>query len=149
MTTQQRRAERVKGYHLHLTDIKSVISNIVLVMPDIGSYINQNCAKSFILKHWSIANSYKECNLDKAHGKKYCSKAGLNSCPRKLVVEIVSTDIVGTLKCFYSKCSQNPCRKNIPRRLVVEDFPQAQQDHPIPQGFSLLFKALCKSGYTW
>ena len=107
----------MKRYHLHLTDIKSVISNIVLVMPDIGSYINQNCAKSFILKHWPIANSYKECNLDKAHGKKYCSKAGLNSCPRKLVVEIVSTDIVGTLKCFYSKCSQNPCRKNIPTRL--------------------------------
>ena len=46
MTTYCRRAERVKGYHLHLTDIKSVISNIVLVMPDIGSYINQNCAKS-------------------------------------------------------------------------------------------------------
>ena len=60
-----------------------------------------------------------------AHRKKYCSKAGLNSCPRKLVVEIVSTDIVGTLKCFYSKCSQNPCRKNIPTRLVVEGFLQA------------------------
>ena len=58
-------------------------------MPDIGSYINQNCAKSFILKHWPIANSYKECNLYKAHGTKYCSKAGLNSCPRKLVVEIL------------------------------------------------------------
>ena len=48
MTTQQRRAERVKGYHLHLTDIKSGISNIVLVLPDISSYINQNCAKFFL-----------------------------------------------------------------------------------------------------
>ena len=48
-------------------DIKSVISNIVLVMPDIGSYINQN---------WPIANSYKECNLDKAHGKSIVPKLG-------------------------------------------------------------------------
>ena len=100
-------------------------------MPDIGSYINQKCAKSFILKHWPIANSYKECDLDKEHGKKYWSNAvfnGFNSCPRKLVVEIVSTDIEGTLKCFYSKCSQNPCRKNILTRLVVEGFPQAKSD---------------------
>ena len=94
------RAERVKGYHLHHTDIKSVIFNKVLVMPDISSYINQSYAEFFILKHWPIDTSYKECNLDKAHGKKHCSKAGLNSCPRKLVVDIVSTDIVGTLKCF-------------------------------------------------
>ena len=56
--------------------------------------------------------------------KKYCFKAGLNYC-RQLDVEIVSKDIVGTLKCFYSKCSQNPCRKNIPTRFVVEGFPQA------------------------
>ena len=105
----------MKGYHLHLTDIKSVIFNIVLVMPDIGSYINQNCAKSFILKHWPIANSYKECNLDKAHGKKYCSKAGLNSCPRKLVVEIVSTDLWEHSNAFTA---------SVPKVLVGKTFQQ-------------------------
>ena len=45
--------------------IKSVISNIVIMMPDIGSYFNQYCGKAFILKNWPIANSYKECNIDK------------------------------------------------------------------------------------
>ena len=56
--------------------------------------------------------------------KKYCLKVGFNPCPRKFVVKIVSTDLVGTLKCFYSKCSQNPCRKNNPTRLVVDGLPQ-------------------------
>ena len=28
----------------------------------------------------------------------------------------------------YSKCSQNPCRKTIPTRLVVDEFPQVWSD---------------------
>ena len=52
----------------------------------------------------------------------------LNSCLRKLVVEIVSTNFVGTLKCFFSKCSQNSCRKNIQTSLVVEGVPQVYSD---------------------
>ena len=101
------------------------------MMPYIGSYGYYEygyCGKSFNLKHWRIAHFYKECNTDKniiyRHMEKYRLKAGFNPCPRKFVVKIVSTDLVGTLKCFYSKCSQNPCRKNSPTKLVVDGFPQ-------------------------
>ena len=99
-----------------MSDIKSFISNIVIVMPDIWNYINQKLtlANYNINKNTTFTGPWK--------------KAGLNSCPRKLVVEIVSTDIVGTLKCFYSKCSQHPCRKNIPTSLVVEGSPQAKSN---------------------
>ena len=45
-------------------------------MPDIGSYINQN---------WPIANSYKECNLDKAHGKSIVPKLGSIPVPESLL----------------------------------------------------------------
>ena len=89
-----------------ITDIKSFISNMVIVMPDIGTYFNQNYDKPVILKCWQIANSYKEYNNDKnviftGTWKKYCSKAGLNSCTIKLIVEIVSIDIEGTLIFFF------------------------------------------------
>ena len=122
----------MEGYHFHLilpmeTEIKSFIYNIVIVMPDIGSKIGASLFSSKIgqLLIYIKSVSLTRIQYSQAHGKKYCSEAGVNSCSRKLVVEIVSTDIVGTLKCFYSKCSQNPCRKNIPTRLVVEGFPQA------------------------
>ena len=87
--------------------------------------------QSFLLKHCPIANSYKECNSDKniknkyRHMEKVLFKKWLHPCPRKIVVEIVSTYLVGTLRCLYIKCSQNPCVKNIPTRIVVEGYPQA------------------------
>ena len=39
-----------------LTDIKTFISNIGIVIPDIGSYFNQYCDKSFYPQ--TLANCY-------------------------------------------------------------------------------------------
>ena len=93
-------------------------------MPDIGSKIVASLFSSNIgqlLIHIKSA-TFTRIQYSQAHGKKYCSEAGVNSCSRKLVVEIVSADIVGALKCFYIKCSQKhsnkACSGRFPTSLV-------------------------------
>ena len=123
MTIKWKMVERVKGYHLHYL--------IAILKQDIGSYITQQCGKSFTLNHCPMGNSYKECSSDKnmiikyRYMEKVLFESWLDPCPRKLVVENDSTELVGTLKCLYIKYSQNPSRKNFPTRLEVEGFPQA------------------------
>ena len=70
-------------------------------MPDILSYFTQKCGKSIVCEYLPIANSYKEYNPDKNITYNHMDKVMFQEAsPRKLVVEIVSTDLVGTLQYF-------------------------------------------------
>ena len=42
----------------------------------------------------------------------------------------VPTDLAGTRKGYYKKCSYKPSGNNVPTKLVVEGFPQASWDEP-------------------
>ena len=52
--------------------------------------------------------------------EKWCYEAESNPCPGELVVEIVSTDLVGTLNAFRASVPNLLLEKMIPTRLVVE-----------------------------
>ena len=109
-----------------------VIPGILLILISIDINIHQ------IQIHLKSAIPPKKYDLAK-HMQLVFPQSQVWFCPRRLVVEIAPTDLVETLKCSYKKCSYKPSGINVPTKLVVEGFPQAQWDEP-----TIVNLALCK-----